>query len=213
MVSARVRCFALGCLLSAVSIPAWPSDLSKRTAELAELASWLPGRYESQAAPAGGISTQLQVVRIYAPLLSNVVFYVQESASNDPRRMLAQNLIAFDAIKKVGIVQRSFVLTEPSRWRGGAQSPELFTSLVASDMALLAGCELFWKRTADRFFGVTRRGACRRGGGAAGGAPAPTEIRATLTAYEFAQGERRSESPTVAAPLPDDAELNRYTKR
>ncbi len=182
MVSVRVFPALLAMLVAA----GCGGDMPLRRAELAEISSLLPGSYSSAQATADQTGSNLQIVPVYVPFIGDRVFYVQEIDSNDPRRVLAQRLIALDAVEKVGVVQRNFLLSEPARWRGGVQSPELFTSLMVRDVASLPGCDLIWKKSGRQFIAESVPGRC----GSTGGRRSADSISVVqLSSTEFAQGE------------------------
>ena len=130
-----------------------------REEDLGDLLAWLPGRYDNTAqvaqeaqksgAPAHeGIA--LLIVPAHAQRLGHHVFYVQESAANDPRRIMSRQMFSFDTDAKYGIVGLVYEFNEPDRWRDVGEHPELFTGLVAEDVSS-AGCEFIWKKTAGQF--------------------------------------------------------------
>jgi hypothetical protein len=135
------------------------NDLKLREAELQQLATLLPGRYDNraQAEPAaGGAETalELNIVPIYAPFLSDHVFYVQENAYGDARRVLSQRLFVFDISGEKRILQRSFGFAEPVRWRDGHRNTDLFKGLMGQDVGPTAGsCVLEWTLGPQSFTG------------------------------------------------------------
>lgn len=163
MADARVR----GVLAALVLVlAACTSQQDLRKAELAELASWLPGRYDNTAqiaeAPGGTAREALAItiVPVYAPFLSDYVFYAEETAAGDPRRIFSQRLWAFDTARDA-IVQGAYSLTDPARWRSGYAAPDLFKSLMPQDVKAASGCELAWKREDGRFVATNDRQRCR----------------------------------------------------
>jgi hypothetical protein len=146
----------------------WTSSMELRRAELAQLAEWLPGRYDnvdqSQADRVRGAAEHealaVAIVPIYAPALGERVFYSQEMAAGDERRVLGQRILAFEATKK-GVVMRVYALDEPARWRDGHLDPDLFKSLMPQDVKPLTGCDLAWKKDGERFTGANDRRRCR----------------------------------------------------
>ena len=107
------------------------NDAKLREAELQKLAVLLPGQYDNrvqvtQAGAAAELPLELNVTPIYAPFLSDYVFYVQENAWGDPRRVLSQRLFVFDLVGGKQIVQRVFGFAEPVRWRDGHLNTDLF---------------------------------------------------------------------------------------
>jgi CpeT/CpcT family (DUF1001) len=157
----RVRALALaGAALLAVVAAGCTNDVKLRKAELQQLAALIPGRYDNReqagAAPEGGADTalELNVVPIYAPFLSDHVFYVQENAFGDPRRVLSQRLFVFDVSGEARILQRVLGFAEPTRWRDGHLNTDLFKGLMTQDVGVAAGsCILEWTLGAQAFTG------------------------------------------------------------
>jgi hypothetical protein len=137
------------------------NDVKLREAELQQLAAILPGRYDNREQPppegaqgAAGAETalELNIVPIYAPFLSNHVFYVQENAFGDPRRVLSQRLFVFDVAGEARIRQRTLGFAEPNRWRDGHLNTDLFKGLMGQDVGAAAGaCALEWTLGPDAF--------------------------------------------------------------
>jgi CpeT/CpcT family (DUF1001) len=127
-----------------------------REEDLADLIAWLPGHYDNAAQVAEEAQKSghpaheaiaLLIVKVHAQRLGHHVFYVQESAANDPRRIMSSRMFSFDTDEKNGIVGLIYEFNEPARWRDALQHPELFTGLEQEDVSA-AGCEFLWKRTA-----------------------------------------------------------------
>lgn len=169
--------------------------LELRRAELAQLAEWLPGRYDNvEQATAAGATAQrheslaVVIVPVYAPALGERVFYSQEMAADDARRVLGQRLLAFEAAGQ-GIVQRVYLLEDPLRWRDGHSNPDLFKALVPDDVRPLGGCELIWKKDGERFRGANDPARCRAVSRAGGGSVS-IESRAELGPGDLAMSDR-----------------------
>src|SRR5690606_2499148 len=137
MLQLRFPMLVLACLAFA----ACGTQLKKAKAALAELAGLLPGRY-TNAAPAEGEAAAgkrahpalaLDIVRLDMPLLSDYVFYSQESAANDARRITAQRLMTCEAVKDGRIIERVYTFAQPQRWRDGHLNPGLFKGIMLDD--------------------------------------------------------------------------------
>lgn len=148
----------LGTLLAAVS--GCKEDQSKVNEEqLTQLLALLPGEYDnraqaelearSAARPAHDAVT-LIITRVFTPRLGHHIYYAQEIAADDPRRVLSQKMYSFEVDEKRGIVETMYEFVEPVRWRDGQQNKDLFTSVVAEDVQA-EGCVLLWKRDGARF--------------------------------------------------------------
>jgi hypothetical protein len=129
-----------------------------REAELTELLSALPGRYDNsaqvqrdaqQGARPAHEPVALIVVRVYTPRLGHHVLYAQEMAADDPRRVMSEKMFSFQVDEKRGIVETVYTFVEPLRWRDGQRNTELFTSVVTEDVQ--PECELMWKKDVTRF--------------------------------------------------------------
>ncbi len=119
------------------------ADQSKlRESEQTQLLALLPGRYD------------------------NHLFYAQEMAADDPRRVMSQKMYGFQVEEKRGIVETVYQFVEPLRWRDGQQNTELFTSVVAEDVQA-EGCQLLWKKSGERFIATHDPGVCPDAPGAA----------------------------------------------
>jgi hypothetical protein len=135
------------------------NDAKLREAELRQLAVLLPGRYDNrvqvQEDSAGSeLALELNVAPIYAPFLSDYVFYVQESALGDPRRVLSQRLFVFELGAEKKILQRVYGFSEPVRWRDGHANTDLFKGLMGQDVGPLSGsCVLEWTLGGQAFDG------------------------------------------------------------
>lgn len=127
--------------------------------ELTQLLALLPGEYDNRAQaelearngvrPAHDAVT-LVVTRVFTPRLGHHIYYAQEIAADDPRRVLSQQMYSFEVDDKRGIVETMYEFVEPVRWRDGQQNKDLFTSVVTEDVQA-EGCVLLWKRDGARF--------------------------------------------------------------
>jgi hypothetical protein len=156
--------FAAGLIVAACA-----NQTKLRQAELDEAATWLPGIYDNREQvdaerAAGRIvheAITLSIVPIYAPMLSETVFYMQETASDDPRRVLTQRISSFVASQDGRIIETIWTFVDPTRWREGLRSPELFKSLLAQDLTQAHGCERVWRQAGARFRGTNDPQKCR----------------------------------------------------
>jgi hypothetical protein len=170
------RCFLLtGILL----LNACASQSKLRDAELAQLLEWYPGHYSTVDQAGSPMALELNVVRIYAPLMGEHVFYAQETAADDPRRVIAQRVVSFGVVKGAGIVQSLWSPAEPTRWRDAHLNADLFKGLQPEDFKRLSGCELTWVQKDGRFTGANDMKTCRNGSGR-------MDLRAELTSDELA---------------------------
>jgi CpeT/CpcT family (DUF1001) len=167
-------------------------NLKKAEADLAELEAWLPGRYDNmEQAQKGAAHTALalNIVPIFMPTFGMHVFYLQESAADDPRRITSQRLLSFQAVKEGHVLETIYTLSQPGRWRDGHLNPDLFKGMMYNDATPLAGCELLWKKEGERFLAASPTEGCRATVPALGGG-VRLQIRAELTAEELSLAEQ-----------------------
>lgn len=170
--------------------------------EVSELIQMLPGHYDNaaqvQSDIAKGINPPhealtLDIVPIDAVMIGENVFYVQESITGDPRRVLGQKLVVIGVVRK-DVVQTDFALDDPHRWRNGQLNPELFKGIMAQDVRSTKGCSLRWKRENGKFVGANEPKTCHGRAGGAGGI-AQIEARAELGPEEYATSEQAFDKP------------------
>jgi hypothetical protein len=156
---------------SGVAVTAQPK---REEIMLAELVAMLGGSYDNLAqsrASSEHPALKVMVVPVDAPGVGEHVFYVQETAADDARRVLAQRLYVLNVVpKSEQAIMTQLEFNEPGRWRDGQLKPELFRALLMQDLRVRAGCELLWSRkpqekgagrkTARAFIAATV-GSCR----------------------------------------------------
>jgi hypothetical protein len=101
------------------------------------------------------------IAPVQAPLVGDHVFYVQEMAADDPRRVLAQRLYVLNGVpKREQAVLTQLDFSEPARWRDGHINRDLFRGLLTQDLRVRAGCDLLWTRKGKGFTATVGSG-CR----------------------------------------------------
>jgi hypothetical protein len=133
---------------------------------IAELASMLPGSYDNlaQSRQGGGhVALKLVIAPVQVPLVGEHVYYVQEMAADDERRVLAQRLYVLRPIEgseRAVLSQADFA--ETARWRDGHRNRDLFKSMLPHDLRPRAGCDLIITRQKEKrgFAGIGGSG-CR----------------------------------------------------
>jgi hypothetical protein len=139
-------------------------------AEITALAGALDGRYDNLAQVqaelrAGSANPHeplaLLIARVQAPLVGEQVFYVRESAADDPRRVFSQRIWVLGLDAAGHIVHDVYRLAEPERWRAGADQPELFRALLVRDLEPQSGCMVRWSRRPAGFRGSNDPATCR----------------------------------------------------
>src|SRR5213082_2312902 len=173
--SATARAAAATAMVVLGLLGACADESKLRESELTQLLGWLPGRYDNTAQadsdPQRGVQPPhdriaLIIVRVYTPRLGHHVFYAQERAADDPRRVMSQKMYSFQVYEKRGIVETVYQFVEPLRWRDGQRNTELFTSVVTEDVQA-EGCQLLWKKSGERFIATHDPGVCPDAAGAA----------------------------------------------
>ncbi|HTQ37294.1 MAG TPA: CpcT/CpeT family chromophore lyase [Steroidobacteraceae bacterium] len=133
-----------------------------------QLQAALAGSYDNLAqsrAAADHAPLRLMIAPVAAPLVGDHVFYVQEMAADDARRVLAQHLYTLDAVAgREAAVLSQADFAEPLRWRDGQLDRDLFRSLLPQDLRPRAGCDLLFTREGAGFVAATSstcRGSAR----------------------------------------------------
>ena len=86
---------------------------AKREEQLGEFLGWLPGRYDNTAQASREAQQNMRsahepialtIIPVTAPRLGHHVFYAEESAANDPHRVMSERMFSFDIDEKRGII-------------------------------------------------------------------------------------------------------------
>ena len=153
---------ALFALALTVAVAAKPK---KEEVFLAQLASLLQGSYDNIAQArrdAQHPGLRLMIVPVQAPLVGDNVFYVQEMAADDLRRVFSQKLWVLNAVpRREQAVLTQLDLKEPLRWRDGQNNRDLFRSMLMQDLRARPGCDLVWQRDGAGFKAALQGGSCR----------------------------------------------------
>ncbi len=178
-------------LLAALLLTGCTDQTKIHEAELSELLVVLPGRYDNTAQVEADAASHashphdavaLTITHVFTPRLGHHVYYAQESAADDPRRVFSEKMYSFEVDEKRGIVETLFEFVEPLRWRDGQQNKDIFTVVTADDVQPEA-CQLLWKKKDSGFVALHDPKACPD---AAGGAVVP---QAELSAGVLTVGE------------------------
>jgi CpeT/CpcT family (DUF1001) len=159
-VSALLLCAGLT-LVAGCETPSKKGDL-----QLEEFVANLQGSYDNlaQSRQPGSEHAPLKlfIAPVDAPTVGDHVFYVQETAADDPRRVFAQRLYSvIESADPLHPVLAQYDFTEPARWRDAHLRRELFRGLVHSDLRLRSGCEMRIERTDEGFALQNDPKACR----------------------------------------------------
>src|SRR5262245_8184487 len=115
------RVAAMAWLVLAGLIAGCTTQSQRAEQDLAQLLEWYPGHYDNlhqveadaHAGSAAHAALELDIVRVYAPLIGDFAYYQQETAAGDSRRVIAQRVVAFSVVKGKGVVQSIWSLAEP----------------------------------------------------------------------------------------------------
>jgi hypothetical protein len=170
-IAAHGAAMALAMLL----LPACTDQTKVHEAELSELLVMLPGHYDNTAQVEADAHSRtspphdavaLTITHVFTPRLGHHVYYAQETAADDPRRVFSQKMYSFEVDEKRGIVETLFEFVEPLRWRDGQQNKDIFT-VVTTDDVQPEGCRLLWKKKDAGFVATHDPKACPDAGGGA----------------------------------------------
>ncbi len=209
-----------GLVVLACSLTACTNQTKLREAELEQLLAWLPGQYDNtaqaQADTRGGIqppheALSLAIVPVDDPVIGTNVFYVQEMAADDPRRVMVQKVWTIDATD-AGIVQTVWTLAEPLRWRDGQRDPDLLRGMMNHDVAQARGCELTWKKKGEKFVAANDPATCRITSRTTSGT-LRIETRMELDAGNFGLAENATDAAGQLTQGRTDEPFYRFQKR
>jgi hypothetical protein len=138
----------------------------------AEFFAMLGGSYDNIAqsrASGEHAALRLMVMPVQAPGVGDHVFYVQEMAADDARRVLAQRLYVVNGVPgREEAVMTQFEFNEAASWRDAHLKRDLFRGLLLQDLRQRSGCDVLWvrqkggsrKKPVSAFVGVVS-GGCR----------------------------------------------------
>ncbi|MEO6185749.1 MAG: CpcT/CpeT family chromophore lyase [Steroidobacteraceae bacterium] len=145
-VDARIKVLAALALLQVGCAPQPKRD----EVMVNELVVTLAGSYDNIAQSRSSSehpALRLMVAPVQAPAVGDHVFYVQEMAADDPRRVLTQRVYVLNGVPgREQAILTQLDLNEPLRWRDGHLHREVFRSLLTQDMRARPGCDLLWTR-------------------------------------------------------------------
>jgi len=192
-----------------VSFAGCTAEKKLREAELASIEHWLPGVYDNAIqiqddTAATHEPTDLVMVRVSSMMIGKVVFYEQQFATGNPRRVLQQRLHRFEVSEDGKQITHSMLsLREPARWTTGYLRPEIFKSLMPDDVRP-GNCPLEWKKEEGTFVG-TNAAPCRAN--TSTGRPALLQTRLELTELELTVSEKLVNSAGEAISDGRDPEM------
>jgi len=195
--------------LAALALVGCTTEASKRQVDFDKLIQKLPGQYDdlaqAQGDPSGAHAPIALLIRpVNALAVGRIVFFVRETAPDDPRRVLSQHIWRFDLDKKNRLVQSIYAFKEPRRWLNATEDPYLMEALLPDDLSVMAGCELIWSKSGDGFSAATKPDSCKPSAGVEGSL---IERSAELHDNELVLNERL---PGPGADLQGSAESASY---
>ena len=152
--SCKARVAVAGTLAVLLLLDGCTDQTKVHETELAELLAVFPGHYDNTAQVEADTrahahpphdAVALTITHVYTPRLGHHVYYAQETAADDPRRVFGQKMYGFAVDEKRGIVETLYELVDPLRWRDGQQNKDMFTGMVIEDVQPEA-CQLLWKK-------------------------------------------------------------------
>jgi len=171
----RTHHHAAGALAALLLVAGCTDQTKVHEGELTQLLATLPGRYDNSAQAEQDVrngvrpahdAVALTITHVYTPRLGHYVYYAQETAADDPRRVFSERMWSFQVDEKRGIVETVYEFVEPQRWRDGQLNKDLFTSIVIEDVQA-EGCLLIWKKKDDGFVATHDPKVCPDPGGVA----------------------------------------------
>jgi hypothetical protein len=210
---------AIRLLLAVLVMPclaACNTTAARGEAALNELVALLPGSYDNIAQARNApdhSSLRLVIAPVQAPLVGDHVFYMQEMAGDDPRRVLSQRLYVVDAVPSSEMAVMTLLdFIEPSRWRDGQLNRDLFRSLIMTDLRPRAGCDLLWKR-ADTGFSATNNPQQCRGTSRETGETLKVEMRAEVDSDGVTLFEQHRDALGAVVPGAEADPHYRFSRR
>lgn len=207
--------------------------------DLARMAHWLPGTYDNTLQAKEDVqkgirpahdAVELAVVPLDSVSIGRNSFYLQETAADDPRRVLSQQVVTFKATP-IGIVESLSDLVEPLRWRDGQHESDIFMGMTPKDLKPINGCELSWTREGEphkgdkkpskeaapktfekiRFIGTNDPKKCEQTSRVVGGL-VNVELRGELTMNELSLAELQYDSNGQVVSGTKDEPFYRFRK-
>jgi CpeT/CpcT family (DUF1001) len=175
---------------------------------LAQLAVMLAGSYDNIAQARRDPDhpgLRLMIAPVQAPLIGDNVFYVQEMAADDQRRVFSQKLWVLNVIpKREQAMLTQLELKEPLRWRDGHNNRDLFRSMLMQDLRARPGCDMLWQRDGEGFKAALHANACRASSRSTG-ETLKVELRMRVGAdtLEVFEQQRDAAGVLVSGDMPD----------
>ena len=159
--SGRARRAAVPGLAVVLLVGGCTDQTKVRESEMTQLLAVFPGHYDNTAQVEADTRAHayplhdpiaLTITHVYTPRLGHHVYFAQETAAEDPRRVFSEKMYSFAVDEKRGIVETLYEFVEPLRWRDGQQNKDMFTGVTTEDVQPEA-CQLLWKKKDAGFVG------------------------------------------------------------
>lgn len=201
--------------LATLALAGCTTEATKRQAEFDALIQKLPGQYDNLAqahsdASGAHAAVALLIRPVNALTVGRIVFFVRETAADDPRRVLSQHIWTFELDKKNRLMQTIYVFKDPRRWVNAAEDPYVIQSVLPDDLSALSGCELVWTKTDEVFRAATKPDSCKASAGAEGSL---VEQSAELRGSELVLNEQLSGSAGNLQGSAEAASSYRFQRR
>lgn len=160
----------------AIAVSALQVARAADTDDVAVLASWWPGIYDTSeqlvfgragdATRAEGSELRVRtiVARIEVPWLGEHVLYTEEFLHDEPERLRRQVLLRLAPNPGGGVRVRQYTLRDPLAVQHLHRSPRRIAGLRLDDLEAIPGCDLVLRREVTQFVGGTEGNACRDDG-------------------------------------------------
>jgi hypothetical protein len=133
--------------------------------------SWFEGRFDNFAQTVEEKESGAQFphehihsifARVDLPQIGENIFYVQQYMDGDPTKLYRQRLYSFTVDKREkAIVLKIYTLPDEKALVDAHLDKSKLQNLALKDLASPAGCEVYWRRSGDRFEGTMKKDACR----------------------------------------------------
>lgn len=154
-------------------IPQAPFAAGVLDRDFAQLLTWFDGDFDNAEqvlfADELGYAKDAVPQRIHStfkpvrlPAFGDHVFYVQQYADNDPKRIYRQRIYSFSIDKAEGAIRLDIYTPKNAAALVDAHLDQTkLAALTKADVEARPGCEVFWRRNANQFTGYMKPGACR----------------------------------------------------
>lgn len=149
------------------------STREKLSADIKLMMEWFAGYFDNceqvSMEKANNIEPELiheQIHSIFVPVkmpaFGNNILYVKQYMNGDPTQVYRQRIYSFHPHEKENAIElRIYAFFDDEAYLDAHLQPSKLLELTPEKMRFLPGCELYWQRNGNYFFGSTKEGACR----------------------------------------------------